>query len=49
MAALARVPLHPCSGELAFAAFLSSDLIIGSRSRSRFAWLLKLIFLSFNR
>ena len=47
MAALARVPLHPRSGELAFAAFFSSDLVIGSRSRSRFTWLLKFIFSSF--
>jgi hypothetical protein len=47
MAALARVPLHPRSGELAFAAFFSSDLVIGSRSRSRFAGLLKFIFSSF--
>jgi hypothetical protein len=47
MAALARVPLHPRSGELAFAAFFTSDRVIGSRSRSWFAWLLKLIFSSF--
>jgi hypothetical protein len=46
-AALTRVPPHPRSGELAFAAFFSSDLVIGSPSRSRFAWLLKFIFSSF--
>jgi hypothetical protein len=33
MAALARVPLHPRSGELALAAFFGSDLVIGSLSR----------------
>jgi hypothetical protein len=47
MAALVRVPLHPRSGELAFTAFFTSDLVIGSPSRSRFAWLLKFIFPSF--